>query len=431
MNETASPKAVRPEDRAPVAAEARVSGWYIALLMTANFGVSMALIVPMSFSLALRVDQLAPGREEVLGYILGVGSVLSLVTGPLLGTLSDRTRSRFGRRTPYLVVGGLVGMAGLLVMAYAPNIPVLGLGWALTTLGWGTAMASLGSVQADRIPQGQRGKVSGLAGFTTQIAPVAGVLMVGAVSGSALLVFLLPGLAGAALLAPFPVLAREADSRRRTFSDRLTAGRLLGTYVFDPRRHRDFAWNWLGGFAFFFGLSMNTTFVTFLYAQRLEIELRDVAGIVAITGGISVVTSTVGSLGGGFLSDRLGRRRPFVAAGAALFATGSTVLAFAEQLWSLLAGSTLMSLGISVFVAVNQATVLDILPERDTEAGRFMAIKAFSQKVPSALAPMAAPLLIGIGSTAGTKNYAPLYLVSALSGLLGGLIIFFRVRGAP
>jgi MFS family permease len=427
----ASPKVVRPDGRAPGAGQAEVSAGHIALLVTANFGVSMALIVPMAFSLALRVDQLAPGREEVLGYILGVGSVLSLVTGPLLGTLSDRTRSRFGRRTPYLVLGGLVGTAGLPVMAYAPNVPVLGLGWALTTLGWGTAMAALGSVQADRIPQGRRGTVSGLVGFTTQIAPVAGVLMVGAVSGSTLLVFLLPGLVGAALLAPFPALAREADSRGLTFSDRLTAGRLLGTYVFDPRRHPDFAWNWLGRFAFFFGQSMNTTFVTFLYAQRLETGLRDVAGIIAITGGISVVTTTVGSLGGGFLSDRLGRRRAFVAAGAAVFAAGSTVLAFADHLWSLLAGSTLMTLGISVFAAVNQATVLDVLPERDTEAGRFMAITAFSQKIPSALAPLAAPLLIGIGAAAGAKNYTPLYLVSALSGLLGGLIIFFRVRGAP
>ncbi|TDC98469.1 MFS transporter [Actinomadura sp. 7K507] len=397
-------------------------------MIAANFGLAMALIVPMAFSLALRVDRLAPGREEVLGYILGAGSAVALVAGPLVGTLSDRTRSRLGRRRPYLIGGAAVGAAGTVTMAYAPSVAVLGLGWAVTSLGWGTALAALGNVQADRLPRRQRGRVAGLAGFTTQVAPVAGVLLAGSVSGNRLLVFLLPAAVGTVLLLPFLLLSGEPGTRTLPVRERLTAAQLLGTYAFDPRAHPDFAWNWLGRFAFFFGQTMNTTFLTFLYAQRLGVPLTDVAGIVAVSGGISVVTSMVGAVGGGFLSDRLGRRRPFVFAAAAIFAAGSAVLAFADVLPVLLAGAALTTLGIALFAAVNQATVLDVLPDRDTAAGRYMALTGFSQKIPGALAPLVAPLLIAIGGTE-EANYTPLYAASALLALLGGSIILVRVKG--
>lgn len=46
------------------------------LPVMATFGGSMATIVPMAFTLALKLNQLAPGREEALGYILGAGTVL-------------------------------------------------------------------------------------------------------------------------------------------------------------------------------------------------------------------------------------------------------------------------------------------------------------------------------------------------------------------
>ncbi|MET9992812.1 MFS transporter [Streptomyces mutabilis] len=411
------------------AAPPHMSGGRVALLVAATFGSAMALMVPMTFSLALRADRLAPGNEAAVGYILGIGSVLSLVTGPPIGTLSDRTRSRLGRRVPYLMGGGVLGMAALVTMAYAPNIVVLGLGWALAALGWGTALGTLGTLQADRLSPSQRGKVAGLTGATTMVAPVVGVLLVGAVSDDHLLVFLLPGMVGAVSLALLVAFVRGDDSRTSAVPERLTAGRLLRAYLFDPRTYPDFAWHLLARFVFYYGQSLYTSFVTFFYAERLGLTLAEVAGLVAVSGGISVVAMTAGTLGSGFLSDRLGRRRPFALGAAVLFASGTAVSASAHALPGLLTSAALMNLGIAVFSASSQATVLDILPERDTEAGRFLAIVTLSQKLPGALAPLTAPLLIATGVTAGEENYTLLYLVSGALGLLGGLIAFCRVRG--
>ncbi len=56
----------------------------------------MAAIVPMAYSLAVRLEELAPGRPDLLGVLLGIGSAATLIVAPLTGVLSDRTRSRWG-----------------------------------------------------------------------------------------------------------------------------------------------------------------------------------------------------------------------------------------------------------------------------------------------------------------------------------------------
>ena len=57
-----------------------------------------------------------------------------------------------------------------------------------------------------------------------------------------------------------------------------------------------------------------------------------------------------------------------------------------------------------------------------------MAITSFSQKIPGALAPFAATLLLSLATVGDAKNYTLLYLSSGLLALAGGLITVLAVR---
>src|SRR5690606_20065712 len=131
--------------------------------------------------------------------------------------------------------------------------------------------------------------------------------------------------------------------------------------------------NWLGRFMFFIGLYFNTTFGTFFYAQRLDLPVREVAGIVATVGMIGVLAATTGALVGGFLSDKLQRRRRFVMIAALLFVVGAVAEATAWSLPQIIVGAVVMQMAIAVFATVNQAIVYATIPERD-QAGRYMAV---------------------------------------------------------
>lgn len=403
-----------------------VSRKWIWLMVVAQFGVFVAFITPLAISLSIRLQAVAPGHAEYLGYITGAGAGVVVLTGPFLGMMSDRTRTRIGRRRPFMIGGMVLGMVSLFVMATAPSALLLGLGWVLAQLGWGQTLSALQIRTADRLPEQQRGRVAGLTGFATQIAPVLGVSIAGAFAGDALLLFFVPGILGAVLVLFFVVFLPEPDSRRMVLPE-LRVATVLRKLVFNPRRYPDFAWNWLGRFFFYFGLSLNTTFTAFFFAQRLGITVTAVAGVIAVLSLGGIVTTVVGALGGGFLSDKLKRRRVFVLLSGILFAAGAVTMALSPSLPLLVTGSLISGVGIGMFSAVDQALLLDVLPERDTDAGRFMGITGFATSVPQAVAPLIAPLFLVIGAAGGEKNYTLLYLLAGVFTVIGGLLAL-RVR---
>ena len=405
-----------------------VPWWAVVLVVAATFGAGMAMLVPMTYTLAVRLDQLAPGQVGALGIVLGVGSATTLVVAPLSGILSDRTRTRFGRRRPFTVAGLALGLLSVAIMIAAPNVGVLTLGWVVAAAGWGTATGSIGNWQADRLPARQRGSVSGATGLAMQVSPVVGMLVVAPLSGRTDLAFLVPAGVALVLVGLFVVFAPEDDTRGMTLEqERLTLRMVLRSFLFSPRAAPDFAWAWLGRFVFFLGLTATTRFTVYFIAQRLDLAVADVVGVMALVSALSMITATFGSLGGGWLSDRLGRRRPFVFLGSLLFGAGSLVLAFAGDFTSILIGMLISSLGIALFSTAGQALVLDVLPDRESQAGRYMAITLFAQKIPGVLAPLLAPLLLLVGG--GEENFTVLYAASALLAVLGGGIIATRATG--
>lgn len=405
-----------------------VGAAYIWLLVGATFGVYLAFVTPIALSLAIKVSQVAPGHEEYLGYITGLGACAAILANPVVGMVSDRTRSRFGRRRPLLALGTVIGVAGLVIMAESSTTPSLGLGWIVAQIGWGPVVTLLLTSQADQLPESQRGKVSGLSGVVTQLAPVAGVLAAGGLAGNNLLLFLVPGAIGTLTMVLFLLLVDEPDSRNMPPATISGLRTIAQSYYFNPRRYRDFGWNWLGKFLVFFGITLNTTFTAFFLANRMHVSVSEVAGTAAVLGIGGITAAILGAVGGGFLSDRLQRRKIFILAGTVIFSGGVALMALAPSIALIAAASIAGNFGLGLFSSVDQALTLDVLPERDAEAGRYMAVFSFATTGAQGVAPFVAPVFLAIGASGGEKNYTLLYLVAAALTLLGGLAVALRVK---
>jgi MFS family permease len=406
--------AVEPEENN----RPKVSGKFIFMLAFGLFGAYLAYVTPIAISIALRVDQIAPDNDEYLGIILGLGSLAALLVGPLGGQLSDRTRSRFGRRRPWIFGGTVLGLLGLTVMAASPSILGLALGWIVAQMGWSQAVNMFTTIQADKLPESQRGKVGAITGFATMVAPVVGSVVGGLFAGQPFLMFLVPGAIALLFVLIFLVFLKDPDSRNTTFDVPITATIVLKKYVFNPRKYPDFSWNWLGRFFFFFGLTLNTSYTAFFYASKLGIPVDEISGTVATAGGIGILGTIGGVFFGGFLSDKLRKR---------LFAVGAIIMVTGTEFPVILFGAFLGNVSIGVFSAVDQALFLDVLPERDTEAGRFINITQFATTIPQAIAPVVAALLLTIGAVDGESNYSVLYFVAAVCTTIGGLVVL-RVK---
>jgi MFS family permease len=320
----------------------------------------------------------------------------------------------------------LLGVIALVVMAIAPNVLVLGLGWILAQWGWGTTFSNLGISQADRVPESQRGRVAGLGSFATQIAPVFGVIMAQFFTGDALLLFLLPGAVGVVSILLFVLLVEENDARDLP-KDPITVRQLLAKYLFNPRKYPDFSWNWLGRLFFYTGITLNSTYTAFFFADRLGIKVEEVTGLIASVALIGIVAVTAGAVGGGFMSDRFKRRRIFVLIGGLIMAAGMLTQAFASDTVMLIAGSLVSSVGLGLFAAVDQALLLDVLPDRETDAGRFMGIVGFATSIPQSVAPLLASGILLIGVTGDVRNYTLLFCIAAACVIIAGAVVL-RIR---
>ncbi|MBI4558117.1 MAG: MFS transporter [Candidatus Hydrogenedentes bacterium] len=85
----------------------------------ANFGAAL----PNTITVQLQVYYTSFLGYPALasGAVRGITLMLDALLDPLMGYISDRTRSRFGRRMPYIATGALVMAAGLLGMWTVPR----------------------------------------------------------------------------------------------------------------------------------------------------------------------------------------------------------------------------------------------------------------------------------------------------------------------
>lgn len=112
---------------------------------------------------------------------------------------------------------------------------------------------------------------------------------------------------------------------------------------------------------------------------------------------------------------------------AATYALGILIIVFANDLTLFYCGIAVASIGFGVYMAVDQALVVDVLPDRETHAAKNLGVLNIANAVPQSIAPAVAPLLLGIGNMGG-QNYGVLYTAAALSAFLGAIAIA-PVRG--
>jgi MFS family permease len=119
----------------------------------------------------------------LLALVLGPGLLAALISNPLFGYLSDRTRLKWGRRLPYIIIGTLVNVVGLGIMAFTDNIPGLIIGLVIVQLANNAAAAPFHALLPDLVPAQQRGRASGIMGLGQMLGTILGASIPGIVLG--------------------------------------------------------------------------------------------------------------------------------------------------------------------------------------------------------------------------------------------------------
>lgn len=406
-----------PEEDLP-----RVSAWTIMVYALTMFGFQLTLLLPALFSLAYKVQLIDPAnKDSSLGFVIGLGGLVSLVASLPMGVLSDGTRLGWGRRRPFLLAGVVLAALGALIIAAAPTITVMLCGYAIA----GIANAALGTAinpfLAERVPAEQRGKVGALGGVTAAFAGVGSTLVGSFLTESMYVLFLAPvavlGVTALLYLRVIPDRPAPEDTRVGSVLD------VFRNIWFNPLKHPDFGLVWLGKFCLTFGSTFFSTYQLYLLQDRLDFSPEQAGRQLAAVGGLGLLALVGSSIAGGTLSDRFKRRKPFVYLAAGLIVAGLVFAASASSIVVFSVGAILLSAGVGAFNSVDLALASDVLPEKG-KAGKYMSIYYLSGSVAAVLAPLVAAVILRVG---GGGNYGGLFVTGAVLGL-GAVVTAAKIR---
>lgn len=408
---TQVPTSVAPERVRLSAPVRRLFGFIVPV----NLAVYLTVGAVPGVLLPVQVQGIDPAHKAGnLAIVVGIGAIAAMVMSPIAGLISDRTRSRFGRRTPWLLAGALACGLALIGMGFADGILQLVIAWSIVQLALNLVISPLTALMPDRVPSAARGLFGTLLGVGLLFGTLGGQILGAALAHDIQAAYLiLPGIliVAIALFVVFCPDASSKDLRREPFSWPV----FLRTFWVSPRRHPDFGWGFLGRLLLFTGYFSVTGYQLYILQDFIGLKSHAVAevpllSVIGLAGMVIAVTVS------GPLSDRLQRRKVFVIIASLLMGVGMVIPLVAPTLTGMIAFTFLAGLGFGCYVAVDGALMSELLPS-DTSFAKDLGVLNIATTLPQTVGPFLSGALVVL------FGYAVLFPVGLGLAVLGAAAI--------
>ena len=369
-----------------------------------------------------------------LGVLEGIGSLMAVVWQPVVGAVSDRTVTRWGRRRPFIAIGTAGDVVFLAGLALSGSYWFVVVFYFLLQTASNTAQGPYQGLLPDVVPEEQRGLASGYYGLSNVVGLLAGTIGAGFIlahAGRVVAIFSIGALLLVTMAPTVTLIPDRAQSTSRQFSGIRDA---LATTFSRPLGYPSFLWLMASRLLILMGLVGIQSFVFFYFSNVFFGGDRRATITATYTlQGLVIVCAFLVSIPSARVSDRVGRR-PVILAGGLLAAAGVLMLVFSDyellppsivhplatalRVPELAAQATyvglLIGVGYGMFFSVDWAFIQDVMP-RD-EAGLFMGFSNIATAGSGIIARFVGGLLLD------PFNAGPRIL-----GLPGGFPVIFAV----
>ncbi len=369
--------------------------------------------------LPLQVQSITPGptaKVASLALVTTVAFIITVIAQPLIGAISDRTRSRLGRRAPWMLIGAAVGGVLLVGVGSITSILWLTLCWAVIQVALNAVISPLSAIIPDRFPRERRGVASAMFGVGTTLGLTAGVLVSAAFARSLGVGYSIFGAAVIIVTVLFVLINRDYSSKTAQIEP-FKWSTFVKSFWISPRKHPDFGWAFLARFFFILGYFVVFLFQLYIlqdYIHVPKVQAPMIQGMVAIT---SLVTTLITVTTGGYWSDRLKRRKIFIYIAAGLIALGLIAPLAMPSVGGMILMGAVTGLGFGFYTACDTALMTEVLPRDGATAGKDLSILNMATTIPQAVSAVIAAVVIS------AFGYPGLFIFAIIAVLLGGIAV--------
>lgn len=379
-----------PVAQAPVTT--RRSRGFVVGYGAAQAGAFICFIPLLTLLLPEKAEQIG-GADKAL--LLGLAAMLGGLTAAganlLFGALSDGTKSRMGRRRPWILAGFAATALALALIGSARDPFQLAIGVVVFQLAVNALYAPLMALVPDMVPDEQKGLVCAWTGVALPVANLFTALIVSRLAGSATVQFAVVIAAAAVLVLPFALALKEPPAPRQIPEPfRLS---------FVALKDRTFRLAFSSRLLLESAVAINTLYL-FFFLQAQPARSAPEGWSVAQVFGALLIASTLAAaasgFAGGILSDRLRRRRAFVFAGGAGMAVALALFVSWPTWPGPLIAQLLFGVGHGLHATAVAAMTAQILPDPQ-KSGRDLGVMNIAVALPQGLAPACAVALLSVG----------------------------------
>lgn len=397
------------------------------------------------------------------GLLEATGTIMAVFWQPIMGTVSDRTNSRFGRRKPYIAIGTIGSVVFLSLMALAGSYLWLFILYFLVQTSENAAQAPYQGLLPDVVPEPERSRASAFVGGGNLLGLAIGFLVVGTFMGQGRPDLALLSMAAVLLVAMLVVILMFPDRVKPVAGEHQSPFRVVvGTFMISPREHADFLWLMVSRLAILVAIAGLQRYVIFYFKDVFYpgagAHLQELASIAARDLQVVIVLfALLVSLPAAEISHRVGRKPLIVLAGvlgavgtaglisaphlvmpAAMLDPISSVFGVPPTLAQAFYYGVLVGVAAGMFLSVDWAFMVDVIPA--DEAGRFLGFSNIATAGSGALAGFVGGFLIDafnargqiLGQPGGYPVTFGVYIVSFAIGILAVLKVReTRRRGGP
>ncbi len=388
----------------------------LAWIIPANLGIYLIWGAVPGILLPHQITLLFGEADKVanLTIVATIGAFAAMVAQPIAGQISDRTRSRFGRRAPWMLLGALAGGLALVGLAFAGSLAGVVLAWTLVQICYNFAQGPLSAVLPDRVPLSRRGLFAALSCIGLMVGAIGGQVVGSLFFNSLTAGYITFAVVALAMMALFNLFNPDYPSTKLQ-PEPFKLGDFLRTFWVNPIRHPDFFWAFTGRLLLYTGYFAVTGYQLFLLTDYFGVQNPET--VIPLLGLISLAGILISTVVSGPLSDRFGRRKPFVFASAAVTGLALVLPWMWPDLTAWMIMTFLAGLGFGMFQAVDTALISEVLPSAKSFA-KDLGVVNIAATLPQTLAPgVAGAIVLAFG-------YAGLFPVGIALSLLGAFAVW-------
>lgn len=358
----------------------------------AQAGAFICFIPLLTLLLPEKAEQIGGiDKALLLSQAAMLGGLTAAGANLLFGALSDGTKSRLGRRRPWILAGFVAAAMALAFIGSARDPFQLAVGVVAFQLAVNALYAPLMALVPDMVPDEQKGLVCAWTGVALPVANLFTALVVSRLAGSVTAQFAVVIAAAAMLVLPFALTLKEPRVPRQV--------REPFRLSFVALKNRTFRLAFSARLLLESAVAINTLYL-FFFLQAQPADSAPEGWSVAQVFGALLIASTLAAAASGFaggvLSDHLRRRRAFVFAGGMGMAA-ALALFIGWPTWpGPLIAQLLFGAGHGLHATAVAAMTAQILPDPQ-KSGRDLGVMNMAVALPQGLAPACAIALLSVG----------------------------------